>query len=98
MSSNYCATLLHVLFCFQIPEIRTVCVDLSDWAATRKAVGEIGPVDLLVNNAAIIRLSAFLETKEDELDKYVILAFMYVCMYLGISYYVCCCTVRSFVK
>ncbi|KAI0210413.1 L-xylulose reductase [Lamellibrachia satsuma] len=30
------------------PEITTVCVDLSDWAAARKAVEEIGPVDLLV--------------------------------------------------
>ena len=47
-----------------------MCVDLSDWAATRKAVEEIGPVDLLVNNAAILRLTAFLEVEEAEISEY----------------------------
>ena len=67
MRQNYKVS---ALLWFQYPKIRTVCVDLSDWAATRKAVEEIGPVDLLVNNAAIVSFAAFLETKEDELDKY----------------------------
>ena len=62
---------LSVLFCFQNPEIRTVCVDLSDWTATRKAVEGIGPVDLLVNNDGMAMLDAFLDTKEEDLNKYV---------------------------
>ena len=59
-----------VVFCFQNPEIRTVCVDLSDWAATRKAVEGIGPVDLLVNNAGFIKLDTFLETTEADINRY----------------------------
>ncbi|KAI0229910.1 L-xylulose reductase [Lamellibrachia satsuma] len=51
------------------PKIRTLCVDLSDWAATRKAVEEIGPVDLLVNNAAVLMMTAFLEVEEAEIRK-----------------------------
>ena len=59
-----------MLIWFQNPEIITVCVDLSDWAAARKVVEEIGPVDLLVNNAAIAEIVAFLETEESGLNKY----------------------------
>ena len=47
-----------------------MCVDLSDWAATRKVVEEIGPIDLLVNNAGIFAITPFLETEETELNKY----------------------------
>ncbi|KAI0210411.1 L-xylulose reductase [Lamellibrachia satsuma] len=43
--------------------------DLSDWTATKKAVEEIGPVDLLVNSAGISMLVAFLETEEADLTK-----------------------------
>ena len=32
--------------------MHTVCIDLADWDATRKAVEDIGAIDLLVNNAA----------------------------------------------
>ncbi|KAI0211723.1 L-xylulose reductase [Lamellibrachia satsuma] len=42
---------------------------LSDWTAAKKAVGEIGPVDLLVNNAGIVKHDAFLETEEVDLNK-----------------------------
>ncbi|KAI0211724.1 L-xylulose reductase [Lamellibrachia satsuma] len=51
------------------PEIITVCVDLSDWAAAKKAVEEIGPIDLLVNNAAIAEIVAFLDMEEAGLSK-----------------------------
>ena len=47
-----------------------MCVDLSDWAAARKAVKEIGPVDLLVNNAGVIKMSPFLEMDEANMNKY----------------------------
>ena len=68
MWNNYSAT--SVLFCFQNPEIRTICVDLSDWAATTKSVEEIGPIDLLVNNAGMGILDAFLDAKEVDISKY----------------------------
>ena len=38
----------------ECPEIQIVAVDLADWDATRKAVQDIGPIDLLVNNAGEI--------------------------------------------
>ena len=55
---------------FKNPEIITVCVDLSDWTAAKKAVEKIGPVDLLVNNAGIVKLAAFLGTEDVDLNKY----------------------------
>jgi len=36
----------------QCPGIYPVCVDLSDWESTQKAVEAILPIELLVNNAA----------------------------------------------
>ncbi|KAJ8363676.1 hypothetical protein SKAU_G00125070 [Synaphobranchus kaupii] len=49
--------------------IRTVCVDLSDWEATEAALKDLGPVDLLVNNAACAPLQPFLEVTADQFDK-----------------------------
>ncbi|KAK2175982.1 hypothetical protein NP493_692g06010 [Ridgeia piscesae] len=51
------------------PGMHTVCVDLSDWATARKAVEQIGSVDLLVNNAGILEQSPFLETEESQLNQ-----------------------------
>lgn len=51
------------------PSIHPVCVDLSCWEETRKAVENIGPIDLLVNNAAIAILHPFLEITEEAVDK-----------------------------
>ncbi|KAK2174270.1 hypothetical protein NP493_814g00000 [Ridgeia piscesae] len=51
------------------PSMHTVCVDLSDWVATRKAVEEIGPIDLLVNVAGIVSMAPFVDTDESTLDK-----------------------------
>lgn len=36
-------------------------MDLADWEATEQALGGVGPVDLLVNNAAVAFLQPFLE-------------------------------------
>ena len=49
--------------------INTVCVDLADWDATKKAVEAIGPIDLLVNNAGISILDPFLDVKPEDFDK-----------------------------
>ena len=37
--------------------MKTVCVDLSNWNETKKALKDVGPVDLLVNNAAYAKLT-----------------------------------------
>ncbi|MBN3300583.1 DCXR reductase, partial [Amia calva] len=53
----------------ECPAIQPVCVDLSDWDATAKALKSIGPVDLLVNNAACAILQPFLEVTPEAFDK-----------------------------
>ncbi|CAB0029935.1 unnamed protein product [Trichogramma brassicae] len=50
------------------PRIQTVCVDLGDWAATRRAVKSVLPIDLLVNNAGVARLDPFLTAKPEDFD------------------------------
>ncbi|XP_014237482.1 L-xylulose reductase [Trichogramma pretiosum] len=50
------------------PRIQTVCADLGDWAATRRAVKSVLPIDLLVNNAGIARLDPFLTAKPEDFD------------------------------
>jgi len=54
--------------CFQCPDIRPVCVDLSDWDSTRKAVEALGQIDLLVNNAGVYREQPFLEVDQESFD------------------------------
>ncbi|KAK2174824.1 hypothetical protein NP493_775g01113 [Ridgeia piscesae] len=49
------------------PDIHTVCVDLADWAATKKAVEKLGSIHLLVNNAAVVNVTRFLEIEEAEI-------------------------------
>lgn len=48
--------------------MRLVCVDLTDWDATQKAVAAIGPVDLLVNNAAKFKAQTVLDADPDSFD------------------------------
>lgn len=55
----------------EFPEIHIVCVDLTDWQATQKAVEDIGHIDLLVNNAGVSVLESFLDIKPESFDKYV---------------------------
>ena len=52
--------------------MNTVCADLADWNATKKAVEGLGAIDLLVNNAGVTNLDPFLEVKPDDFDKYVL--------------------------
>ncbi|VFV31387.1 carbonyl reductase 2-like [Lynx pardinus] len=53
----------------ECPGIQTVCVDLADWDATERALGNVGPVDLLVNNAAVAPLQPFLEVTKEVFDR-----------------------------
>ncbi|XP_046533478.1 L-xylulose reductase [Equus quagga] len=52
----------------ECPGIDPVCVDLGDWEATERALGRVGPVDLLVNNAAVALLQPFLEVTKEAID------------------------------
>ncbi|GLG99580.1 Dehydrogenase/reductase SDR family protein 7-like [Gryllus bimaculatus] len=49
--------------------VKTVCVDVGDWEATRRAVESIGPIDCLVNNAAVALLDSFLNVSPDDFDR-----------------------------
>ncbi|XP_078043983.1 L-xylulose reductase [Augochlora pura] len=52
----------------QDSSIQTICVDLLDWEASRKAIQSVLPIDLLVNNAAVAVLQPFLEVTEQDFD------------------------------
>ena len=56
-------------FVFEVPAIKTVCVDLEDWDATRQAIQTLPPIDILVNNAGIAVLTPFLHIQPAEFDK-----------------------------
>ncbi|XP_055448419.1 L-xylulose reductase isoform X2 [Psammomys obesus] len=53
----------------ECPGVEPVCVDLGDWEATEKALSTVGPVDLLVNNAAVALLQPFLEVTKEACDQ-----------------------------
>ncbi|XP_076305659.1 L-xylulose reductase-like isoform X3 [Tachypleus tridentatus] len=52
----------------ELPSIKTVCVDLSNWEATEEALKDIGPVDLLVNNAGVSRCQSLGDITADAID------------------------------
>ncbi|XP_028912587.1 L-xylulose reductase [Ornithorhynchus anatinus] len=52
----------------ECPGIETVCVDLGSWEATEKALADVGPVDLLVNNAGVALLQPFLDVTKEAFD------------------------------
>ncbi|KAM9817464.1 L-xylulose reductase [Neosynchiropus ocellatus] len=53
----------------ECPSITPVCVDLEDWEATESSLQNVGPIDLLVNNAAASTLQSFLEVTPDQFDR-----------------------------
>ena len=53
----------------QGPGVEPVCVDLGDWEVMERALGSVGPVDVLVNNAAVVLLQPFLQTTEEAFDR-----------------------------
>ncbi|CAG2231622.1 unnamed protein product [Mytilus edulis] len=52
------------------PSIETRCLDIGNWNNTRKVIGDVGKVDLLVNNAGIIKYKSVLETTEELIDEH----------------------------
>lgn len=52
----------------EVPSIEVYNVDLADWDKSRAVVESIGPIDLLVNNAAVSSRTPFLDVTKDELD------------------------------
>ncbi|XP_001370589.1 carbonyl reductase [NADPH] 2-like [Monodelphis domestica] len=53
----------------ECPGIEPICVDLGDWEATERVLGNVGPVDLLVNNAAVLLIQPFLEVSKEAFDR-----------------------------
>lgn len=53
----------------EISSIEIVCVDLSDWKATRQAIEKLGIIELLVNNAGILEEAVFETITEEQFDK-----------------------------
>ncbi|XP_061665308.1 L-xylulose reductase isoform X2 [Syngnathoides biaculeatus] len=53
----------------ECPSIVPVCFDLGEWEATEAALKDIGPIDLLVNNAACAKLQPFLDVTPDQFDQ-----------------------------
>jgi len=44
-------------------------VDIADWTATRQAVEALPPIDLLVNNAAVLTRTSFLDLSVEQIDE-----------------------------
>ncbi|KAF7471411.1 Hypothetical predicted protein [Marmota monax] len=53
----------------ECPGVEPLCVDLGDWEATERVLGGVGPVDLLVNNAAVALVQPFLEVTKEAFDR-----------------------------
>lgn len=53
----------------EVPSIHTVCVDLADWDKTKKAVEELGNIDLLVNNAGYGIINPFGTIGPEDFDR-----------------------------
>ncbi|GFY73236.1 hypothetical protein TNIN_418731 [Trichonephila inaurata madagascariensis] len=52
----------------EVPSIETISVDVGDWKQTETIVKELGPIDLLVNNAGISALHEVGSVTEEECD------------------------------
>jgi NAD(P)-dependent dehydrogenase (short-subunit alcohol dehydrogenase family) len=53
----------------ECPGVKTVCVDLEDWDATRAAVSALEVLDCLVNNAGIAAGRTVMQTTPENFDK-----------------------------
>jgi L-xylulose reductase len=52
----------------EVPSVEVIPLDLSDWSATDEALAQVGPVDLLVNNAGLGWLKSMLDITEEDVD------------------------------
>lgn len=57
-----------ISFDLKVPDVETVCVDVSKWKETEAVIKSLGDIDLLVNNAGVLPLKSFGSITEDELD------------------------------
>lgn len=53
----------------EVPSIEIIALDLSDWKKTEDGLKNIGPIDLLVNNAGLAILGPLTEVKEEDVDR-----------------------------
>lgn len=53
----------------EVPKIQVHQINLANWEDTRELVQSLAPVDLLVNNAAIVKKESFIETTKQSLDE-----------------------------
>lgn len=51
--------------CKELPNITAEVVDLSDWKATKSVIEAFGPIDHLINNAAVVKFEDFLDISEE---------------------------------
>ena len=65
----HCTTVYCLSFSDQVNTITTICVDLADLDATKKAVESLGPIHLLVNNAGVAVLQHFLDVTPENYDR-----------------------------
>ncbi|GJQ73454.1 hypothetical protein Trydic_g13814 [Trypoxylus dichotomus] len=53
----------------EVPSIKIISVDLANWSATKEAISNIGPIDLLVNNAGLAILEPLTDVTEEHVDQ-----------------------------
>ncbi|KAI4456147.1 d-erythrulose reductase [Holotrichia oblita] len=53
----------------EVPAIKVIAVDLSNWIGTKEILGNIGHIDLLVNNAGLAILEPLTEVTEEHVDQ-----------------------------
>ncbi|VEN61967.1 unnamed protein product [Callosobruchus maculatus] len=52
----------------ELPSIEIVELDIADWKQTENVLKNIGPIDLLVNNAGMGWLKSLLDATEEDVD------------------------------
>ncbi|XP_069122877.1 L-xylulose reductase-like [Argopecten irradians] len=52
----------------EVTSMNIVQADLQDWDGSRKILEQLGPIDLLVNNAGVSSPAPFMEVKKEQLD------------------------------
>lgn len=52
----------------EFPAIETVCLDVSNWNATKEALGRLNDIELLVNNAAVAICEPIGQISEQSVD------------------------------